>query len=239
MAVNLFFVPHQDDEALTFGAAIRNHLDMEEECHVILYTDGATSNVRNQLNGELPSGINKKKHDPEAEGYALMEEEVFTKYRNDEFQRSCLALGLPPTNIHYATNLMRDGSTTVRGCEGVIDEFLNRFPGARVKTFTDLGGNHRDHAHMGMAARNLLKSGQITDLRMYVEPYNLSKAKEVSLGNPFHKEYSTVNKQKVIDAVNEYKKWNPAMQQFAIGYHSVKKEIDAVIANPISYYHKP
>ena len=239
MAVNLFFIPHQDDEALTFGAAIRNHLDAGHECHVILYTDGAASSVRKQLNGEMKSGIDKKVHDPATEGYASMEEEDFARYRNDEFNRSCLALGVPPTHIHYSRNLMRDGTTTVESCEQVILEFMDRFPGARVKTFTYLGGNHPDHANMGQAARNLLEKGLIADLRFYVEPYNLKNAKKADRSKLIHKEYSVTNKQMVIDSISEYKKWNPSMQQFAIGYHSVKRSIDDAIADPVSYYHKP
>ncbi|MDO3411682.1 PIG-L family deacetylase [Saccharibacillus sp. CPCC 101409] len=238
MAVNLFFVPHQDDEALTFGAAIRNHLDAGDECHVILYTDGSASNVFKQLNGEIRSSLYKKILDPKLEGYTPLDRTDLTRCRNDEFLRSCLALGLPVENVHFMQD-MQDGTTTVEDCEELIRSFTDRYHGARVKTFTDLGGNHRDHANMGTAGLNLYRQEKIADLRLYVEPYNLRQAKKAKKGLQLHKERPGRSKQYVVASLSEYKKWNPALEQFAIGYHSVRKEIDAVIANPVSYYHKP
>ncbi|NMO97549.1 PIG-L family deacetylase [Paenibacillus lemnae] len=239
MAVNLFFIPHQDDEALTFGAGIRNHLDAGDECHVILYTNGAASGVRRQLNGEEKSALFKQWLSPAAEGYSELSEDAFSACRNDEFMRSCRALGLPDEWIHISSYLMHDGTTTVEGCKQVIKEYLERYPGARVKTFTYIGGNHRDHANMGKAGQSMYEQGNITDLRFYVEPYNLRNATKEKGRGAILKEKSVQNPNKVRDSLKEYKKWDPAQGQFAIGYHSVKKCINTVIAKPVSYYHKP
>lgn len=238
MRVNLFFVPHQDDEALTFGAGIRNHLNVGDECHVILYTDGSSSNVVKQLNGETKSSMHRKLLNPKHEGYTPLDRVDLVRYRNDEFLRSCLALGLPVENVHFAQQL-KDGTTTVEACEALIREYTDRYPGARVKTFTNLGGNHRDHANMGSAALHLYEQGEIADLRLYVEPYNLRQAKKAHRGIQVYKEKPETHRESVVASLSEYKKWNPALEQFAIGYHSVRKEIDAAIANPVSYYHKP
>ncbi len=238
MPVNLFFVPHQDDEALTFGAGIRNHLNAGDECHVILYTDGSSSNVVRQLNGETKSSMHRKVLNPEREGYSPLDRVDLVRYRNDEFLRSCLALGLPVENVHFVQRL-QDGTTTVEDCEQLIGEYTDRYRGARVKTFTNLGGNHRDHANMGTAALQLFRQGKIADLRLYVEPYNLRQAKKAYRGLQIHKEKPAIHGECVVASLSEYKKWNPALEQFAIGYHSVRKEIDAAIANPVSYYHKP
>ncbi|NGZ78177.1 PIG-L family deacetylase [Saccharibacillus alkalitolerans] len=238
MAVNLFFIPHQDDEALTFGAGIRNHLNVGDECHVILYTDGSSSNVVRQLNGETKSNMHRKMLEPKAEGYAPLDRSDLVRCRNDEFLRSCRALGLPPEHVHVVQRL-QDGTTTVEDCEALIREYADRYDGARVKTFTDLGGNHRDHANMGTAALNLYRQDKIADLRLYIEPYNLRQAKKARRGLEVLKERPESNRDSVVASLNEYKKWNPALEQFAIGYHSVRKEIDAAIANPVSYYHKP
>lgn len=239
MAINLFFVPHQDDEALTFGAGIRNHLDVGDECHVILYTDGRSSSVRRQLNGETRSALGRRYYDPAAEGYGYLEEADMVRLRNDEFRRSCLALGVPETHIHFADGQMRDGSTTVEGCVDVLREYLRRYPDARVKTFTDLGGNHADHANMGRAARRLARTGAIADLRLYVEPYNLRGAKREARRLELLVERSRDHSHKVVASLQEYKRWDPARGQLAIGYHSVKRCIDRAIAKPVSYYHKP
>ncbi|WP_172200194.1 PIG-L family deacetylase [Saccharibacillus qingshengii] len=238
MAVNLFFIPHQDDEALTFGAAIRNHLNAGDECQIILYTDGSSSNVVRQLNGEIKSSMHRKMLDPKTEGYTPLDRTDLVRCRNDEFLRSCLSLGADREHIHMVQH-MQDGTTTVEACEELIVEFADRYPGARVKTFTDLGGNHRDHANMGAAALRLYRREKIADLRLYVEPYNLRQAKKAGRGIPIFKEQPETQRESVVASLNEYKKWNPPLEQFAIGYHSVRKEIDAAIAKPISYYHKP
>ncbi|MFI2858312.1 PIG-L family deacetylase [Paenibacillus sp. JSM ZJ436] len=239
MAVNLFFVPHQDDEALTFGAGIRNHLDQHDECHVILYTDGASSGVRRQLNGEEKSSLLRKKLEPHSEGYAILDEAAFSVCRNVEFERSCKALGLPPEWIHYSSYLMQDGTTTVEGCKQVIMEFLDRYPQARVKTFTYAGGNHRDHANMGLAAQGLYEQGVIQDLRFYVEPYNLRKALKEKGRRHILKETTVKSSHLVVASLKEYTIWEPTEGRFAIGYHSVKKCIDTVMKKTVSYYHKP
>ncbi|GGO06387.1 PIG-L family deacetylase [Saccharibacillus kuerlensis] len=238
MAVNLFFIPHQDDEALTFGAGIRNHLNTGDECHVILYTDGSSSNVFRQLNGETKSSMHRKLLNPKAEGYTPLGRSDLIRCRNDEFLRSCEALGLPAQNVHVVQE-MQDGTTTVEACEALIREFADRYHGARIKTFTDLGGNHRDHANMGRAALNLYQQEKIADLRLYIEPYNLRQAKKARRKLEVLKERPESNRESVVASLREYKKWDPQREQFAIGYHSVRKEIDAAIANPISYYHKP
>ncbi|MCQ4085240.1 PIG-L family deacetylase [Saccharibacillus sp. JS10] len=238
MAVNLFFIPHQDDEALTFGAAIRNHLNVGDECHIILYTDGSSSNVVRQLNGETKSSMHRKTLNPEREGYAPLSRDDLVRCRNDEFLRSCLALGVPADHVHFVQQL-QDGTSTVEDCEELIRAFTDQYHGARVKTFTDLGNNHKDHANMGAAARKLYQQERIADLRLYVEPYNLRQAKKAGSGIQILKEKPESDRDKVVAALQEYKKWNPALEQFAIGYHSVRKEIDAVIARPVSYYHKP
>lgn len=239
MAVNLFFVPHQDDEALTFGAGIRNHLDVGDECHVILYTDGRSSGVRRQLNGEDRSALTRRYYDPSAEGYGYLEETDIVRLRNDEFRRSCLALGVPDSHIHFADGQMRDGSTSVEGCEDVLREYVRRYPDARVKTFTDLGGNHADHANMGRAARKLARAGAIADLRLYVEPYNRRNARKEARRLELLVERSEQQAHRVVASLQEYKRWDPVRGQLAIGYHSVKRCFDAAIAKPVSYYHKP
>lgn len=239
MAVNLFFVPHQDDEALTFGAGIRNHLDVGDECHVVLYTDGRSSSVRRQLNGEDRSALTRRYYDPAAEGYGYLAEEDIVRLRNDEFRRSCLALGVPEAHIHFADGQMRDGSTTVEGCEDVLREYLRRFPGARVKAFTDLGGNHPDHANMGRAARKLARTGAVADLRLYVEPYNCRNARREVRRLELLVERSALHSHRVVASLEEYKRWDPACDRLAIGYHSVKRCFDDAIARPVSFYHKP
>jgi hypothetical protein len=51
----IFYIPHQNDETLSKGVAITQHLDAGREVIAVLYTDGAGSVAQKYLNGE-PSG---------------------------------------------------------------------------------------------------------------------------------------------------------------------------------------
>ena len=45
----LFFIPHQDDETLTFSPAIQRYIKDGYDVHVILATDGISSSIRENL----------------------------------------------------------------------------------------------------------------------------------------------------------------------------------------------
>lgn len=220
MATALFFSPHQDDETLTMGAAISNHLNAGHSVHVILCSDGISSAARSKT---------------------PLSRTQFSKARDDEFKRACLALGVPASNIHISRFAVEDGKMTVSRARDIIMEYVEKFPGAMIKTHTDRGANsgqHSDHYNLGIAAMRLFTEGVITDLRFYVEQYQLegfytqNPDVHVSLER-------TATPTKVQAALNEYKRVNHSAGQYGIGYLSVPTSIDKVMANPVSYFHKP
>ena len=42
----VFYIPHQDDEALNFGVGIMNHIAGGHNVHVVLLTDGSAAGIR-------------------------------------------------------------------------------------------------------------------------------------------------------------------------------------------------
>ncbi|MFC7613387.1 hypothetical protein ACFQV2_06995 [Actinokineospora soli] len=75
----------------------------------------------------------------------------------------------------------------------------------------------------------------ITNLRLYVEPYALAAFRSATGLNPTREAGS----QRVVDAVDEYKRVDEAAGMWGIGYRSVPAYFDATRADPASWYHLP
>lgn len=151
MATVLFVTPHQDDESLSMGAAIRAHLEAGHDVHVLLLTTGQNSAARSKTSLDVPQ---------------------FIEARDDEMKRACRRLGVRFANIHVIPMRAEDGALTVEGAIDGISWFLFEHPDAWVKTYSDrsVSGRHSDHINTGKAAKQLFDEGTITNLRFYVEP---------------------------------------------------------------------
>jgi LmbE family N-acetylglucosaminyl deacetylase len=106
MAISLFFSPHQDDELLSMGVDIVNHIQAGDEVHVILCTDGRNSTVRKNLNDNTNCDTCHTKHN-----YNLSYE-TFIQSRDYEFNDSCWAMGVAKANVHKPSNRAIDGQLT-------------------------------------------------------------------------------------------------------------------------------
>lgn len=71
-----------------------------------------------------------------------------------------------------------------------------------------------------------------------MEPYDYIDFKKV---NPNVKvwEVLTTQEEKLLSAMNAYKKWHPESGHYAIGYHSVKSHFEELKSNKIQYVHAP
>ncbi|MCE0770990.1 PIG-L family deacetylase [Clostridioides difficile] len=230
----LFFTPHQDDETLSMGSAIIEHVE-KSDTHVILCTDGSKSIIRKVLD----DGGSCSYHIKDVHKYSLSESE-FSKDRDEEFKDSCEAMGVKESNIHIEDNRAHDGELSKEKAREIILKYLEEYPDAKVKTVTPFkaSGIHEDHRALGEAALELYKEGKIKDLRFYVEPYDYKDFKKV---NPNVEVWKVLPSQeeKLLSAMNAYKKWNPESGHYAIGYHSVKSYFDELATNKIQYVHAP
>lgn len=230
----LFFTPHQDDETLSMGSAIIEHVE-KSDTHVILCTDGSKSIIRKVLD----DGGSCSYHIKDIHKYSLSENE-FSKDRDEEFKDSYEAMGVKESNIHIEDNRAHDGELSKEKAREIILKYLEEYPDAKVKTVTPFkaSGIHEDHRALGEAALELYKEGKIKDLRFYVEPYDYKDFKKV---NPNVEVWKVLPSQeeKLLSAMNAYKKWNPESGHYAIGYHSVKSHFDELAINKIQYVHAP
>lgn len=206
MATVLYFVPHQDDELLSFGNDIIEHIQDGEDVKVCICMDGAGSYVRRSLREGGTCTSHSGTHE-----YGMTFAE-FSRARDLEFVQSLNALGVATSNILYYPTRWRDNSLTKAKAKEFMLYYINKYPTAKVKTFTPYGAStmHVDHKALGQAAMELYKEGKIynNDLRLFVEPYEIANFRAL---NPDINAWQTACKDttKLNNAIAAYKVWNP------------------------------
>lgn len=219
MATVVYATPHQDDETLSMGASIRRHIEAGHQVHVLLLTDGVNSAARAQ------TGLTRV---------------AFGRARDDEYRRACRALGVAWEHIHISRHSTEDGLLTGVAVEDSLRWFLDRHPGAWVKTYSHLtaSGRHGDHVAAGQGAMALLSQGVIDNLRLYIEPWTLDQFRAAYPATALGQD-TAASTAAVRAALDEYKVVDRIGGKYGIGYLSVPTFVDQVRANPVSYYHAP
>ena len=233
----VFLVPHSDDETLTMGAGIRQHVVQyggDKVC-VVLMTDGTNSQVQDKMRDAS--------YNPDGKAYNLTDAQ-FTAARDKEEWNALLHMGVPAANIYINgytqpnTGVPRifDANNGSAAQAAKIDQWvgatMNYFGTARhYKTMSDKTTDVGDHHAMGMALRARSNSSKVLSARFYAEPY---RTVSVTVGTVT---YSATDKVQLQKANNAFRVWNPASGYYQIGYRSVKALLDAHYINPVSYQH--
>ena len=85
----IFFIPHQDDEMLSFSTVLKRYVDKGCDVKVVLMTNGSKSSARNILNGygKKICSLHKYVHSPIKERYSFekkrveyIDERILTNY---------------------------------------------------------------------------------------------------------------------------------------------------------------
>lgn len=206
----VFYVPHQDDEALTMGVGILNHIRLGYDVHVVLLTNGAASGVRTRLG---------------------MTKEDFVTARDTEFLHSLRLMGVKPENTEFLN--YEDGKLTAANVEAVVRKYEAKYPGARHKTYT-YNDTAPDHKAAGLGLLNATKKGVTSDSRYYVRRGLTAPAGKVLMKDTFHPYYLPI-----LQSVTQvYKVENQALGLYGIGYKSVKSSFDWLSTTPSAKYHK-
>lgn len=231
----LYFVPHQDDELLTFGIDIAEEIKNGSDVHIILCTDGASSGVRLRLNDGTQCEKCGERH------IFPISVEEFIATRDAEFHGCCDALGVKKENRHLAENRIVDGSVSLENAKAVIKEYLAVF-GADCTVCTMYPNppeiQHRDHRTLGLAALELRQEGVIRHLKLMEEPYVAVIADHDPADPPTRIVASDDIADKIASAVESYFLWRPANKRYAIGFHSVPDEMHQLKTEKALYYHE-
>lgn len=214
----LYVSPHQDDEQLSYGAAIRADLEEGYEVECILVTDGRWGNSR--LNPVLETRL----------GYVPGFEE-YSAARDREFVESCLRMGARPI-LPSTADRIQDGFATKDGVKNLIRKYTES---GAVLRGTSQYDQHNDHKRVGEALIELAAEGFGSDLTMllssrsvgfgYVPPGGLQVIDNPPFPMVFQWPYRWVD----VD-----KGW------WGIGYLDVPSMFNAISgSDPNTYWHAP
>lgn len=237
--VTVFYIPHQDDEVLSMSVGIVNHLWHGHDVHVVLYTDGKPSDyAANNLNRDLRNNG----------GFEPLTKDEMVTVRNDEFYRSCLAMGVTHENIHIdpvsALNKSNLKDLILR-----YEDYLNK-PNHKAMSYRDLA---RSHSVSGQALNELYNAGQVAKPpRFYIRLIQMESTLEFSSergnspvisGN--YEGYRAEYQPYIAAAANQYLITDDKETMFQLGFyafgeHSVgTKRFNSIKNNPRSKYHLP
>ncbi|MGA8941982.1 MAG: PIG-L family deacetylase [Thermoactinomyces sp.] len=250
----VYLVPHADDELLSMGVDIVNHLRLRYDVHLVLMSPGGHSRARFLINGFQDSeeqpylhkkpvycSLHKRYHSPEKEKYAdtYLDVNDLGAARVREFREVARRLGIPEENVHIY-NIENDRFVEQeQEIRNVVEELLERFPEARFRT-TSIWDFHPDHAMLGKILMEAEEKNRISpDNTLYF--ISIYKARFTKYDLPF-REYTMQlvdpqDAQKIRYATRVYGIWDPENGWYQIGYHSVKSQFEKLAKNVKNKYH--
>lgn len=215
--VDVFYSPHPDDEVLSMGMAIAECVKRGDEVHLVLMTHGYDSNAINVLNGDVYCNWHHRKHNPEKEGYKKLTKQDMGNLRVKEFIKSSMDLGVDKNNI-LICNYDED-SVSAYEMKLVMLGFEKQYPGAYHQT-TSYHDAHPFHKKLGEALLELVNSKQVKNAEFYISPVQWGQVQGNMITDP---RLSSI----VLKSLNDYKLWDPAHNEFGIGYHSYPQPFEA------------
>ncbi|MBP3950073.1 PIG-L family deacetylase [Bacillus suaedae] len=200
---SIYYIPHPDDDILSFGPAILDDLKSNREVSIVLLTQGRASNAITLVNKQL-----------EQEGSPPISVDQFGEARVNEFRKSMHVLGLTDEQLHILD--LPDGGLEVDAVVDVIKQFNKDSIVQLHHAFTELDP-HPDHAATGLALKQFQHSTKDTLARFYIpiqEQGNIDSSKSNSIKDNETKGIY----QKALDA---YGVWEPENNLYSIGHLSV------------------
>ncbi|KAI1303407.1 hypothetical protein EDD11_005348 [Mortierella claussenii] len=240
----IFYVPHQDDDALAMALSIREHVESGRKVIVHLYSDGVNPLLRDIVAGDAPDTLTC--HPPHKFNLTL-EDEVTG--RTHEFRNSLKALGVKDENIFETgwsdTEPFKDFNTFKNRLRHLIVEYEEKYPGASHKCISgeydqDSSGRNPTHLACWDVATELVKdhpngwpsSQQLWDFRFF-RTYTYYKPAEKRSAQFIHSMPQYLGFKQL--ALDQYKRFEPSIGELAWGYHSVRILIDASYNSPLLF----
>lgn len=217
----VFYSQHQDDETLFAGSAIVDAIEAvgAENVYIVLISDGDESGVFS----------NPRYKDLDLNGR--------TQLRNNEFKAAVAQFGILDKNLIFLNQPENNINEDI--VSSTIINFENTHSSITHVTHSYTYDYHPQHLKTGELLYNLYNKGAIKDCRFFARKELIPKSSQKLL----IQSVSDTNKerQKVINACNEYKLDNKDMIREGIGYKSVQSLFDNLTSDPLttSYLHEP
>lgn len=249
----LYFVPHEDDEILSFGVNIRNELSKGRDVHLVLMSSGDDSKSRDLINGifdnESTSGEIKgqkywcmwhqRYHNPGQENYmhGHLTRKKYGIRRKEEFNRGSRTLGVPTNNIH--ANPIPSNLMSREKIRGHIRSYIRKYPNAEIRTMSWFDGQSF-HALIGETIRDMQRNGELKHYQVkYITSIYTDRFYPVKNPNETYKVVLNQNSDLTYlnNAIYEYTRFEPRFGYYAIGYHSVPTQFDSLKKSPYTKFH--
>lgn len=208
------YVPHPDDETIFMGASL-HRLTRERRVILVPLTQGAASNARGKLAGQLGREVGVQE---------------FVQARRSEMLAAVKHLGIRPESLRWQD--LPDGAVQATDVLTLIMEMEERHPGAEHRTMSYLDP-HRDHRAAGEALRTAYRQGIVTHATFHL-PVSL-----VPNGWGQRVRLSAPDLEAKRAALDEYRRWKPAEGRLAVGQISVPTLIETQHTEPVERTHRP
>lgn len=219
----VFLVPHQDDEVLGLGGAIRNHIDSGASVCVALFTNGRNSAARTSFaNGFIPYAQSAIYTNSTVAGSAI----AFGQARDNEFRAALTQLGVPAANVFMDANsttgwrwnrvLDVNNSTNAANAEAFVTEAVRFFgSGKHYKTMS-----RRDPSPDHHLVARALATKTVASRREYWPQYQLAQ-KPSNMSVYPQKATTSAGLTASRYAGNHYGTFAPSSSRYGIGWLSV------------------
>lgn len=214
----VYLVPHQDDEHLTLGAAIRSDVAAGLNVYAIIISDGKLDSAR-------AAGTTTTL------GYTPTYQD-FSAARDREFAAGVTALGATPIVAPYEQRLP-DGGVTDAGAVAMAKALSPVWgPEVRLRS-TSTSDYHGDHRACGRALVQLSQEGWGIDPRLFISRYKAPLWPTTMTAMGVHGDLTLADQwaYRTKDVPNGW---------WGIGYDSVAPWFDYVLTvDGASYWHRP
>ncbi|WP_028777913.1 PIG-L family deacetylase [Shimazuella kribbensis] len=215
-SISVYYVPHPDDEILTFGVPIRNDINAGKTVFLVLFTHGEGSAILATLNKKIaPNKITA---------------EDIGRSRVREFLHSAEALGVDKHHRDiYDPSKKRMKLRLVKSVALYFESLSNDVTHNGMSELDVL----QEHAMTGKVLNQLQKEGKIKKKETYASVYMSRFAKKKLKGYPIRLDNAT-DEFYIDSSINTYKRWDPENGWYACGYISVTNQFNSLHADKYS-----
>lgn len=222
--VDVVLTPHPDDETLSLGVWIADAVEHRHRVIVVSITDGRSTGAITAVSTQLRRKVTR---------------DEIGDARIRELRAASAALGVAPGDV-YAARCDAEASysgtrVTVSEARAVIEAFAARFPQATFATMSWMAERHADHLAVGEALRDAAETGVVQHSTFAISrlwwglraPYPVRDVRPVSVAV----------RRRVLAAAATYRVWDPRQKRYSIGWLSVRRQFNALLADPHDRVH--
>ncbi|SDY14633.1 PIG-L deacetylase family protein [Thermoactinomyces sp. DSM 45892] len=228
--VVFYFVPHADDEVLTFGVPMIQDLKQNKEVYVVLMSHGDITGARARINKRINPGLT-----PRQLGQA----------RVNEFIEATNRMGID-NNHRLIYDLFVEGGDRKKDNEqvkAVVAAYAKEYPQAEFKSMS-IFDVHPEHAIIGKAIQELKNSNRIKSSQSFASinimrtckksPRCSGRQQKIGMPTVERKIQLTEPRDKHIlsNAADAYRVWAPKKGWYSIGEISVPGQFRELKKDP-------